>query len=102
MEVYDKLGKPIDMETWDRLRGDMAYSRVGADKVGNVEVSTVWLGMNHAWQPGHILIFETMVFGGPLDGEMSRYATEAEAQSGHAAMLALVYASQIRPTEVTA
>jgi len=52
-------------------------------------VSTVFLGSdyNHGFgtKPQ---IFETMVFGGPLDQEMDRYATWEEAETGHAAMLA--------------
>ncbi|WP_104150985.1 hypothetical protein [Mycobacterium intracellulare] len=45
-------------------------------------VSTVWLGMNHAWDGG-LAIFETMIFGGDYSEYQMRYATEAEALAGH-------------------
>lgn len=51
--------------------------------VGNVRVSTVWLGLDHAWMGGPPLIFETMIFGGSLDGEQERYSSEADARDGH-------------------
>lgn len=54
-------------------------------------VSTVWLGLNHGRGAGLPLIFETMVFPTQSDlGELEvrRYATEAEARVGHAAMVA--------------
>jgi len=52
-------------------------------------VSTVFLGLdyNHGFG-SHPQLFETMVFGGPLDSEMDRYSTWREAEAGHAAMLA--------------
>jgi hypothetical protein len=39
-------------------------------------------------------LFETMVFGGPLNGEMDRYATWDEAEAGHKAMLDAVVKAQ--------
>jgi hypothetical protein len=47
-----------------------------------VEVSTVFLMMDHGWSDVPVL-FETMVFGGPLDGYMRRYHTHDEAMEGH-------------------
>lgn len=51
-------------------------------------VSTVFLGLNHAFWDGPPLWFETMVFGGPLHAEMERYTTIEEARAGHAEMVA--------------
>jgi|SRR5882724_11404959 len=54
----------------------------------NIRVSTVFLGVDHNFAGlGCPIIFETMVFGGPLDGEQERYSTWEEAESGHEAML---------------
>jgi hypothetical protein len=99
-DYYDKAGNPIDVLTLAGLRGDEAYSRIDRTTVGDVDISTVWLGMNHRYGNGAPLIFETMVFGGELDGEQERYATEAEAVAGHAAMVARVYA--LRATQIQA
>lgn len=48
------------------------------------EVSTVFLGLDHAWGKGPPLIFETMVFGPDGDGgEYRRCSTWAQAVSQH-------------------
>lgn len=63
--------------------------RVAQDVVGDVRVSTVFLGIDHRFldTKGPPLVFETMVFGGPLDQEQLRYSTWEEAERGHAAMV---------------
>jgi hypothetical protein len=54
-------------------------------------VSTVFLGLDHNFGGGGPpILWETMVFGGPLDGEMDRYSSVAEAKAGHQAMCAKV------------
>lgn len=61
--------------------------------VGDARVSTVFLGLDHGWGEGPPVLYETMVFGGPLDGECERYCTRAEAVAGHALMVARVVAA---------
>lgn len=67
------------------------YRRVGQDIVivGDepCHVSTVWIGIDVSAQlrpDGRPLIFETMVVGGPYEYACVRYATEMDAQEGHA------------------
>ena len=60
--------------------------RVALDNIGDVRISTVFLGLNHGYD-NEILLFETMVFGGALDEEMDRYRTYEEAEAGHRAMV---------------
>lgn len=48
-----------------------------------VEVSTVFLGLDHQWGEGPPLLFETMVFGGKHDQDQWRYPTWDEAIEGH-------------------
>lgn len=55
-----------------------------------VAVSTVFLGINHNWEAGPPILFETMVFGGALDDTIWRYSTRKEALAGHDAVVALV------------
>lgn len=90
---FDRQGKPITLRRYEELlrRGELAR-RVALTNIGeDIQVSTVWLGLNHNWAPqGPPLIFETMVFGGPLDEEQVRYPTESQAQMGHRAMVNLV------------
>lgn len=87
---YDRNGDPMSMLDWTRRFEDNTYKRVAFDQVGDIDISTVWLGLDHNFSgTGSPLIFETIVFGGPpdVDNETQRYATEAEARAGHAAWL---------------
>jgi hypothetical protein len=56
----------------------------------DVRVSTVFLGLDHSFGTGPPLLFETMVFGGPMDQEQGRCTTWEEAESLHATMVARV------------
>lgn len=57
--------------------------RVGLTRVGNVTVSTVFLGFDHGFGTRR-LFFETMTFGGAYDHlEVARYETWQEAEAGH-------------------
>ncbi len=62
------------------------------DVAPDVHVSTVFLSIDHNWGDGPPVLFETMVFGGPLDEEQVRYCTWDEAELGHAAMVERVKA----------
>lgn len=53
-------------------------------------VSTVWLGLNHRFEDGPPLIFETMVFPQQNnwgEEDMERYSTLEEAKEGHERMV---------------
>jgi hypothetical protein len=79
----DINGKPISFNEWAILRDDINYWKIGRDEISDdVMVSTVWLGINLGIG-GEVTIFETMIFGGPLDQEQWRYATLKEAKKGH-------------------
>jgi hypothetical protein len=61
-----------------------ANRAVGRTEISkDVSVSTVFLGLDHQFGEGPPLIFETMVFGGPLDQQEERYSTWEEAEAGH-------------------
>ena len=85
-DLYDRKGHLITFEQWGELLTE-DYKRVGLDKYeGGVVVSTVWLGINHAYGGGKPMIFETMVFGPEgyqYQEACMRYATEAQAIMGH-------------------
>jgi len=56
------------------------------DEVGDVRVSTIFLGF--ALQAGGVpLVFETMVFGGARDREQVHHGTYAEAKAFHDRMV---------------
>lgn len=77
--------------TWARWKADNTAN--GAWIVGKAqitpkcEVSTVFLGLDHNYGRGDPLIFETMIFGGPLDNATYRYSTWVQAEAGHAELV---------------
>jgi hypothetical protein len=91
--------RPVGLLEWAIFLEDIEARRVDFDRRGAVEISTVFLGLDHQWGAGPPLLFETMVFGGPLDGECQRYATFADAEAGHTAMLVRVLDADARQTE---
>jgi hypothetical protein len=58
--------------------------RVGRDQVGDVDVSTVFLGLDHGYMGYGPVCWETMVFGGPHDMYQRRYTSYEGAIRGHA------------------
>lgn len=58
---------------------------------GDVEVSTVFLGLDHSFEGKKPLLFETMVFGGPNDGIENRYSTWRQAESGHVEIVKKIF-----------
>jgi hypothetical protein len=76
--------KPVDdLMEWAR-QFEKTNRRVAhtTTKTG-AEVSTIFLGLDHAFGSGKPLLFETMIFGGAQDGYCDRYATWDEAEAGH-------------------
>lgn len=98
---YDRAGTPINAERWVELRGaDETYLRVALDEIGFYVVSTVWLGIDHAFT-GPPLIFETMVFlsGTVVDTYCHRYTTEEQARAGHEAVCAEIRVGEVESVD---
>lgn len=56
-------GRPIGLGEWSARFEDIDSRRVDATIIGDVRVSTVWLGLDHGdGGDGPPLIFETMIF----------------------------------------
>lgn len=52
--------------------------------IGDILVSTVFLGLDHNYSPDPTaILFETMIFGGDFDDYQRRYATWEQAEHGH-------------------
>lgn len=84
MTVYyrDKEGKPLKVLEWSDLFEDMTYRIIAAEMIGNIQVSTVWLGLVDMC--GNY--FETAVFDENRKIlEMVRYSSLEEAKLGHEA-----------------
>ena len=58
--------------------------------VGDVRVSTVFLGMDISFGHGEPVLFETMIFGGVHDKYQERYHTLEESMIGHEKAVSLV------------
>lgn len=90
--LEDKTPKSVSMMEWAMWveQDPLNHRRIAWDEIETMQVSTVFLGMNHGYN-GQVLLFETMVFG---EGEMSdyqeRYETYDEALEGHARIVAQV------------
>ncbi len=80
---------------WYRLDGDkvsacsepvmqgMEERRLARTETPNGCVSTVFLSLDHSHGDSTPVLFETMVFGGALDEECTRYTTYYAAMEGH-------------------
>jgi hypothetical protein len=87
--ILDSNGEPIetnDLLEWGRWM-QVCNRQVAVDQVGDAKVSTVFLGLDHSFGDGLPVLWETMVFGGKLDGEQDRYTSREDAVKGHAAIL---------------
>jgi len=88
-DYYKLVGKqavPCELMEWSTML-HTTDRHVAVTMVDDVRISTVFLGLDHAFKEGEPLLFETMVFGGPLDQEMNRYTTWEEAERGHKVMV---------------
>lgn len=85
-DYYDKQGNPLTDDEYFALlkREGWEYKRVAKTKIGDITISTVWLGLDHRYGDGDPVIFETMQFGGDADQDADRYCTLEEAEAGHA------------------
>lgn len=77
-----------DIESWARAY-ESQDRRVAITQVGELAVSTVFLGTNHEHDPTKPpLLFETMIFGEPYDNWCWRTGTWDEAEVMHERIVA--------------
>jgi len=107
--ILNAAGEPVpaDLRTWARWVEVNDY-HLADENIGGVRVSTIFLGFDPHVVP-HLLspesaspvLWETMVFGGPLDMRQHRCAGNREqAEAMHARMVEEVKAAQtIQETE---
>ncbi len=92
---------PATLMQWGKwLETNMNDRIIKQEDVGDCWVSTVFLGLNHSWDPdGPPILFETMVFETGKDGKrdmsgifQDRCSTYDEAEAMHAKAVAWVEA----------
>ncbi len=92
--VLNADGEPVpepDLFAWWRWFENTGNRVVDVDTRGDARVSTVFLGLDHAFTNGGApVLWETMIFGGEHDGYCERYTSQADAVRGHEKALALL------------
>lgn len=78
--------------------GEFFHSKdrfLAVEIIDTIKISTVFLGMDHGspYDKGPPVLFETMIFGGELNGEQERYCSYDEAMAGHKIMVERVKAT---------
>ena len=97
--VLNDEGAPVtepDVLKWAKWY-ETADRHVARDTIEEVEISTVFLGVNHAFVDGPPVLYETMIFGGPHDQHEERYHNKVAALVGHDRAVALVRESLSSP-----
>lgn len=82
-----------DLEAWAIWMEKIENKRVALTDSDGLAISTVFLGINHSWNDGMPILFETMVFKSDdslIDEYCHRYHTWDEAIAGHGAIVALI------------
>ena len=90
--ILNDKGEPIpcyDLMAWARWFEESRHQRIVKQEViGQSKVSTVFLSLDHSWGADDPVLWETMVFGGPLDQEQDRCSGNREqAEAMHAKMV---------------
>jgi hypothetical protein len=91
--ILDDKGNPVpesNIRKWGTWMQNGEQRRVAWDVLeSGVKVSTVFLGLDHGWDGGPPVLWETMVFGGPHDEYQERYTSLAAEKEGHKRALQL-------------
>ena len=89
---------PVEFREWTLVHGSPEDRRVDQTTLPDDKwVSTVFLGMDHAFGDGPPLLFETMVFTSKKrmsEESCERYSTWNEAVAGHARIVASLKEAQ--------
>ena len=89
-QYFDREGNPLGLFEWAALYEDHSYRIIAQNRIEDILVSTIWLGLDHSWGwGGPPLIFETMILGLgagedlDIDEYQWRWSTEVQALAGH-------------------
>lgn len=78
----DKEGNELTVLEWGALFEDMSYRLIATEMIGDIQVSTIWLGLED-WNGNY---FETGIFNKARELiEMIRYDSFEMAKLGHEA-----------------
>src|SRR5262245_15519667 len=86
----DNNAVETDFLTWAIWLKDIGHRRVGYTEItSEITVSTVFIGIDSRFVgKGPPMLFETLIMGGPLDGDGKRYSSWDDAEIGHKTFVA--------------
>lgn len=88
----------FDAADWAQwLERNREGRRVALTEIRGVRISTVFLGLDHSWDQGPPVLWETMIFEGPLSEYQERYRSLDDALQGHIRAVGRVRATLNRP-----
>ena len=92
--ILEENNKPIKatsvIEAAEWLEKNPEKKAVKQEHIGDIFISTVFLGLDHAWDSDVPVLWETMIFGGEHDQYQDRYTSYEDALEGHQTALNLV------------
>jgi len=92
--TLDENNKPVVaasvIEAAEWLDKNPERKAVKQEHIGDIFISTVFLGLDHAWNSDILVLWETMIFGGEHDQYQERYTSYEDALEGHQIALNLV------------
>lgn len=91
--ILDAHGNPVeepDILKWSEWF-EKTDRHIADDMVGEIRVSTVFLGTDHSFLDTETpVLYETMIFGGAHDQYQERYTNKVAALAGHDRAFAFV------------
>lgn len=95
--ILDDENKPVrstivDCSMW--LQNNPERKAVKQEHIGNIFISTVFLGLDHAWNSDIPVLWETMIFGGKHNQYQDRYTSHEDALEGHQKAINLVNSTE--------
>jgi len=91
--ILDENNLPIKVSVFDAvdwLENNDDKVRLKQEHIGDIYISTVFLGLDHAFNGEIPLLWETMIFGGENDQYQERYSSYEDALDGHQKAVELV------------
>jgi hypothetical protein len=91
--ILDEENRPVKssiIEAGEWLDKNLKRKAVKQEHVGDVYVSTVFLGLDHSFNSDKPVLWETMIFGGDHDQFQGRYSSYEDAVIGHQKALNLI------------
>jgi len=91
--ILDENNNPIkcsnrEYRKWESKNPNL--KAVKQENIGDIYVSTVFLGLDHGHKKGIPVLWETMIFGGKHDQYQERYTSLEDAVKGHKIAVELI------------